>query len=451
MGKISLGNLKKTWAFLRRNGWKNTFYTAAERILTPTEAYEYTPPDKEELLRQRKSTMDQEILFSILVPLYRTPGPYLREMIESVLAQSYTRLELVLADATEDDRLCGIIQELSSRDESQTGKKRIRYQHLTKNGGISENSNQALALCNGDYIGLLDHDDLLTPDALYEVLQATLQKEKENGKCPRLLYSDEDKCSGDADRFYEPHRKTDFNPDLLLSNNYICHFMVMEGSLLKSLGFRKEYDGAQDYDLVLRAMNALWEEKRQIVHIPKVLYHWRCHPDSTAQNPASKMYAYEAGRRALQNFADQKGWQAKAEHKKNLGFYRLCFEPDLLQVRADVAAVGTVPLDEKGNVMYADLPKGFDGYMHRGSLVQDVPALDIRFLALKKEYAPVFQQITGAPYRNIPGSSFLDRTVLFGKSEEEIRTMSLELGKSLTDKGLLLCWDPELKIKIQIQ
>ena len=163
------------------------------------------------------------------------------------------------------------------------------------------------------------------------------------------------------------------------------------------------------------------------------------------------MYAYEAGRRALQNFADQKGWQAKAEHKKNLGFYRLCFEPDLLQVRADVAAVGTVPLDEKGNVMYADLPKGFDGYMHRGSLVQDVPALDIRFLALKKEYAPVFQQITGAPYRNIPGSSFLDRTVLFGKSEEEIRTMSLELGKSLTDKGLLLCWDPELKIKIQIQ
>ena len=449
MGKISLGNLKKAWAFLRRNGWKNTFYAAAERILTPAEAYEYMPPGKEELLGQRKDTLDQKTLFSILVPLYRTPGPYLREMIESVLAQSYIGLELVLADATEDNSLYGIVQELSRRDEIQTGKKRIRYQHLTKNGGISENSNSALALCSGDYIGLLDHDDLLTPDALYEALQAILRKEKETGKRPLLLYSDEDKCSSDAGRFYEPHRKLDFNPDLLLSNNYICHFTIIEGTLFKSLGFRKEYDGAQDYDLVLRAANTLWEEKNRIVHIPKVLYHWRCHQDSTAANPASKMYAYEAGRRALQDFADQKGWRAKAEHKKNLGFYRLHFEPDLLHAREDVAAVGTVPLDEKGNVMYADIPKGFDGYMHRGSLVQDVPALDIRTIALKKEYAPVFQQITGVPYRNLPGGSFLDRSVLSEKSEEEIRTMSLQLGKTLTEKGLLLCWDPELKIKNQ--
>ena len=142
------------------------------------------------------------------------------------------------------------------------------------------------------YIGLLDHDDILTRDALYEMACA-LEKQEQNGIHPVFLYSDEDKCDGEAQNTYEPHRKTDFNLDLLLSNNYICHFLVMDAAVMKRLRLRTGFDGAQDYDLVLRAAGQVLEgtPEEAYVHIPKILYHWRCHRNSTASNPASKTYA----------------------------------------------------------------------------------------------------------------------------------------------------------------
>ena len=199
---------------------------------------------------------------------------------------------------------------------------RIRYIRLERNEGIAGNTNQALPHAAGDYIGLLDHDDVLTPDALYE-MAAAIGQAQERGTAPALLYSDEDKCNGDRTEYFEPHRKEDFNFDLLLSNNYICHFLVMERALMQELGFRSEYDGAQDFDLVLRAVAGLKGREEAILHIPRVLYHWRCHPGSTAENPESKRHAYEAGRRAVQDFADRQGWAAKAVDTAHVGFYAL--------------------------------------------------------------------------------------------------------------------------------
>ena len=166
------------------------------------------------------------------------------------------------------------------------------------------------------------------------------EEEEKAGRVPQLLYSDEDKCDGEAETFYEPHFKEKFNLDLILSNNYICHFMVMKRELMQQLLERGEYNGAQDYDLVLRAAFALSGREEAICHIPKVLYHWRCHSLSTAENPKSKLYAYEAGRRAVQDFVNQKGWKAEVQHTEHLGFYRVEYPEGVFTVRAEVGAAG---------------------------------------------------------------------------------------------------------------
>ena len=156
-----------------------------------------------------------------------------------------------------------------------------------------------------------------------------------------MIYSDEDKWSGGED-YYDPAIKEDFNLDYLLSNNYICHFLAMETGLMKGLGLRKDYDGAQDYDLILRGVQELLQTpggEGKIVHVSRVLYHWRCHRGSTAENPQSKLYAYEAGRAALQDYADRAGYRAEAVHLKHLGFYRLQYHGSIFDSRADLGAV----------------------------------------------------------------------------------------------------------------
>ncbi|MBO4680065.1 MAG: glycosyltransferase, partial [Lachnospiraceae bacterium] len=233
-----MSNVSKTIRYLKRNGLKKTYYAMAERLFykdVPLSAYENT----------YKGPIDERIKFSILVPLYETPEVYLREMIDSVLGQAYGTFELILADASVSDGPRKIIE--SYEDE------RIRYIKIDNNGGISANTNVALEAATGDYCALLDHDDLLTFDALYEnalVLSEAAQK----GENVTLIYSDEDKCNGDCTKFFEPHIKENFNLDLILSNNYICHFAVIKTSLLKELKFRSEYDGAQDYDVFLRVI-----------------------------------------------------------------------------------------------------------------------------------------------------------------------------------------------------
>lgn len=394
MGRFNLANLKKTTYYLRRNGLKKTVYAVLERLEERKQPpYQFVPVSEEELVAQR--TTDFTTTFSILVPTYRTKEVYLRELIDCLLNQSYSHWELILADATPDESVWEIARSYTEAD------KRVRYVKLADNAGIAENTNQACEYATGDYVGLLDHDDLLTLDALYE-MASQIEKAKENGLELQLLYSDEDKCNGDGTEYYEPHFKEKFNLDLLLSNNYICHFMVMKRELMQELQLRSAYDGAQDFDLALRAAAKLMNREELIVHIPKVLYHWRCHTGSTAENPQSKLYAYEAGRRAVQDFVDKAGWVASVEDTSHLGFYRVKYRKDIFEVRPDVVAVGGPivkrgrivggRMDTAGNVIYKDLPIHFSGYMHRAVLHQDAECVDIRNMRVRPEYEPLLEQ-----------------------------------------------------------
>ena len=170
-------------------------------------------------------------------------------------------------------------------------------------------------MTRGEFAGILDHDDLLAPDALFEIALA-LEKD------PKLdaVYTDEDKVTTDLSEHFQPHLKPDFNLDLLRSNNYICHFFVVRQSVIRKVGgFRQEFDGAQDHDFIFRCV----EESNKIGHVPEILYHWRTHKASTADNPASKMYAFEAGRRAIEAHLERTGVEGTVTHTPDLGFFRV--------------------------------------------------------------------------------------------------------------------------------
>ncbi|MEZ5404969.1 MAG: glycosyltransferase family 2 protein [Verrucomicrobiia bacterium] len=222
---------------------------------------------------------------SILLPVYRTPIQDLRAALNSVHHQIYDNWELVIVDdASEDEKLS---QELKLWLEKES---RFRLENLEKNAGIAQASQQALNLATGEFIGLLDHDDVLEPHALYEVVKLLNRESRAD-----IIYSDEDKIN-EQNELEKPHWKPDWSPDTLLSCNYLCHFTVLRKSLLNEIeGFRSGFDGAQDYDLFLRAT----EKTSQIFHIPKILYHWRISPNSTASDAESKPYAALAGQRAL--------------------------------------------------------------------------------------------------------------------------------------------------------
>lgn len=408
MGIFRVGNLRKTYYYFKKNGLKNAFYAAAERILDQSgETYRYEAPSDDALTAQREESAKYSCLFSILVPAYETKEEYLREMIDSVLNQSYQKFELILADAGRTDRVRKVAEEYADS--------RIRYIPLEENKGIAENTNAALARAKGDYVGLLDHDDVLTRDALFEMAKAVYESGKK-GNTACLLYSDEDKGNGNMTVFYEPHRKPGLNPDLLFSNNYICHFLVMKRELMQRLRLRKEYDGAQDYDLILRAVGELlYGERRSrgaVVHVPKILYHWRCHEDSTAENPKSKEYAYEAGKRALEDFMQEREWRGSVCHTRHLGFYRIEYENHIFAQRKDAGVVGGKLIDKRGRISggiynargkcpYLGLNRNFSGYMHRTSLCQEAYAVDLRCMRVRKELWGIFEDVFGISYREI--------------------------------------------------
>lgn len=442
MGGINWANLKKTWYYLRRNGLRSAFAAARERILEEKKEYAYAEPSAEALEAQRNRIWEYSPLFSIVVPAYRTAPEYLGELIESVLGQTYAKWELIIADATEDDSVEAVVR--AYEDD------RIRYLRLPGNQGIAENTNLALEQVRGGYTGLLDHDDVLTADALYEMAHRITCGESEGVRIG-LLYSDEDKCNQNNTCYFEPHYKEKFNLDLLLNNNYICHFLVMDSRLLQKLGLRGEFDGAQDFDLVLRAAGELMERPERIAHIPKILYHWRCHTGSTAANPQSKRYAYEAGLRAVQDFADARGWNARAVERKHLGFYALRYKTDIFTSRPDVGAEGGRlvcrgkvaggMLREDGVMPYQGLPAGFSGYMHRAALCQDAAALDIRCIRVRPECRKLFEQVTGAPYREVPGGGCFDYHTL--PPDADMGQLSLALGAAMRAAGYRLVWNPD--------
>lgn len=263
--------------------------------------------DKRTLRRQKHAAFAQKPLISIVIPLYCTPLPYLKELLEPVRRQSYENWQLCLADGSPDDKAKEFIEKHYGRE------KRIVYRKLEENGGISVNTNEAVALAAGEYLMLCDHDDTLEPDALYEIVKAI------NDTGADVLYTDEDKVSMDGRHYFDPNFKPDFNLFRLRENNYICHIFVVKKSLTDETGLlRSEFDGAQDFDFILRCC----EKAQKITHIPKVLYHWRCHMDSTAADPSSKAYAYEAGRKAVREHYQRLGIDAKVEMTERPGWYR---------------------------------------------------------------------------------------------------------------------------------
>ena len=284
--------LKVAWEYFRKNGLRALYMKSSNKLKGLDNDYEYaewyekTRPGAQELQAQRDTVWESPVLFSIVIPVYKTPDAYLKALLDSIIAQTYSNWEVCIADGSpagqDKSRLLDTYAEKDPR---------IRYKVLGENLGIAGNTNAALSMASGDWVVLCDHDDLITENALYECACAV----RDHPQC-ECIYTDEDKLDMDGGALFDPHFKPDFNIDMLCSVNYICHLFLFRREMTAICGsFDAAYDGAQDYDFIFR----ITEQAEQVYHIPKVLYHWRCHMNSTASNPESKLYAFEAGARAI--------------------------------------------------------------------------------------------------------------------------------------------------------
>ena len=265
-----------------------------------------------QVAEQRKHKFKNNPKISIVVPMYNTPKKFFEELVDACIRQSYTNWELCLADGSPEEN-----RELKKIYEKD---KRIKYSFLGKNEGISGNTNEALKMVTGDYIALLDHDDLLSDYALYFVVECI-----NNHPEVEFMYSDEDKIDEKGNR-YDAYFKPDFAPDTLRCQNYICHFSIFKKELMDKLGgFRSKYDGAQDYDIFLR-MSEITEPDK-IRHIPRILYHWRVHSESTAKlDSNAKNYAFDNGVVAIQDHIDRLGLKGIVTPGEVGGTYRTDYE-----------------------------------------------------------------------------------------------------------------------------
>jgi O-antigen biosynthesis protein len=276
--------------------------------------FDYTEDERTAILN-RVNQLERQPLISVLLPVYNTPEKLLDDAIGSVFDQIYGNWELCIADdASTAKWVRPALEAWQARDA------RIKVAFRTENGHIAEATNSAFALATGDYVAMLDHDDILRPHALAEVafaLQARPDAE--------LLYSDEDKIEEDGRRRFDPFFKPEWNPDLFLSQNYLNHLTVHRAeNIRRAGGWRKEFDGSQDYDLNLRVVNAI--DPARIVHIPKILYHWRLTAQSMAKDEGAKSYAVDNAIKALQSFVD--GWHSKGkvEQISNTNWYRIKYD-----------------------------------------------------------------------------------------------------------------------------
>ena len=259
-------------------------------------------PDEEQRRIEEETVFDNPVKISILVPLYNTPEPFLREMIESVLYQTYKNWELCLADGSDSEHgyVEKVVKEYMDED-NKKGSSRILYKRLTKNEGISGNTNQCLTIATGEYIGLFDHDDILHPSVLFEYLKAINEKQADYIYCDETTFK-----SGDINKMLTMHFKPDYAIDNLRANNYICHFSVFKRTLLDGDElFRTQFDGSQDHDMILR----LTDRAENIVHVPRLMYYWRCHEGSVASNIEAKPYAIEAAKGAVADHLRRHGYE----------------------------------------------------------------------------------------------------------------------------------------------
>lgn len=270
--------------------------------------HEPTPAD---LNRQRATVLPRRPLISVIVPVHNPPQTFLEQMIVSVREQTYVHWELCVVDGgSTAPHVRSVLEGAAEADP------RIRVEFLPANRGIAGNTNATLELATGDFVAFLDHDDTLAPFALFEIARVINEQPDTD-----FIYSDEDKLD-EAGRRVDPCFKPDWSPDTLRGHNYVCHLLVLRRSLVEHVGgLREGFDGAQDYDLVLRAS----EKARHIVHVSKVLYHWRMHRHSTAADTDSKQYLVEAGRRALGQHLHRMNTPAAVHDGPSPGLYRVVY------------------------------------------------------------------------------------------------------------------------------
>lgn len=309
--------IKKGIDYLKYYGIKELARKTEERLIPEPFPYSRWYPkhllSQGEMEEYKKCEFSLSPVISVIVPACETEPRFLIQLVESMQKQIYGNFQLCIADGSESTRVMDTLRPFLSDS-------RICYKKLENNLGISGNTNAGLSMATGEYLGFLDHDDFLEPDALYQVVRAINEQPG-----TELIYSDEDKSDSEGVCFSHPQFKPDFNIGLLRSNNYICHFLVVKKELQEKVGlFEKSFDGAQDYDFVLRCI----EKTGNIVHIPRVLYHWRMYDNSTSVNSTSKMYAFEAGRKAVAAHLSRMGIEAAVHHGQDLGYYRVIYSLD---------------------------------------------------------------------------------------------------------------------------
>lgn len=432
-----MGNKGKTINFIKRNGLVQGFYAVKERLLErKKEPYIFVPISEEERLLEESMASSFDVSFSVLVPAYETNKEYLKALVDSLIGQTYPKWELVIADASSSLVVKTAVDEYADS--------RIKYIKLPKNDGISNNTNEGLKHCTFEYTALLDHDDILTNNALFEFAKC-ISENRAKGTDLKVIYSDEDKTNSDNTQYFEPNIKPSFNLDLLMSNNYICHFLCLETSLLKELGFRKEYDGAQDHDLLLRAVSHLKADigsqyKESIGNVSKVLYHWRCHELSTAANPKSKEYAYKAGKRAVEDFLLRENIKGKVSELPHVGFFYVEYENDIFVQRKDVGAVGARIVDSHGivvdgvfddnkEVMFKGLNRHFSGgYLHRASCQMEVPYVNVASMIPSDEAVVVLSKLVNEE----------------PELSKDMKALSIKFSDTMRKKGYIFVYDPKV-------
>jgi len=317
---MNINNLKKVINEVNSYGLKATYHKARNKFTAGMENnIEYDKWIRErfvtedELERQRNHKFEYEPKISVIIPTYNTKINFLNKVVDSVRNQSYENWELCIADgASTSEETLKRLKEYEELDS------RIKVEYLKENYMISGNTNEALKLVTGEYVALLDHDDILTEDVLYEYVKV-LNEDRD----VEFIYCDEDKIDEFELEYFDPHFKPDWAPDTFRNCNYICHFSMFSKDLLDRVGyFNSDFDGSQDYDIILR----LTEQAKKVYHVPKVLYHWRVHRGSTAGGMGQKSYTIEAGRRALEAHLKRIGEEGKVEHGRFNGCYRVSYD-----------------------------------------------------------------------------------------------------------------------------
>ena len=299
--RMGLRKLKRMWQKLKGCGslkgvYVKVKYKLREKTIEKSYGTRGFPTEAErEAERKQGAEFPEHIKFSILVPLYNTPEKFLREMITSVIEQTYSNWELCLADGSDKEHA---YVETISRS---YGDERIIYKRLEKNGGIAENTNAALTMATGEYIGLLDHDDILHPSVLFEYARAIHEEGADYLYCDEVTFH-----KGSIDKMITLHFKPDYAPDNLRANNYICHFSVFKKTLLEGEElFRTKFNGSQDHDMILR----LTDKAEHIVHVKRILYYWRSHAASVAADISAKPYAIQAAKNAVADHLRRHGFE----------------------------------------------------------------------------------------------------------------------------------------------